>query len=213
MSEEPDANNKREPLSLEVFISTRQAYDAAELEVSGRYDKWILTLAGGALGLSITFIEKIAKNPTPDTLCWLKCAWFFLIVALLLALSSLVTSQSSIRENRSELDSANDQRRAPALNFPRRFTKLTNWLNWTSLVSFVFGVILLCIFSSKNIDTSVTGQQKEKMMANDKPPTPPPKPITEGFVPPPPPPSRQGNFGYVPSAPPKVPPPPPKSEK
>jgi hypothetical protein len=160
MSEDESPDDAPEPLSEDVYVSARQSYDTAELEVSGRYDKWILTLAGGALGLSITFIEKIAKAPTPETLCWLKGAWFFLIAALLLALVSLVTSQSAIRENRSELDAANTEGRAPELKFPKWWTTLTNWLNWTSLASFIIGASLLCTFSFKNIDTSGRDERK-----------------------------------------------------
>ena len=135
-----------EPLDPKTYISTRKSYDEAELEVSGRYDKWILTLSGGALGLSITFMDKIAKNPSQDTLLWLKLSWGSLVFSLLAALLSLLTSQSAIRENRKELDNANVEKRAPRLIFPRWFSWITNGLNWGSLVLFILGTILLCIF-------------------------------------------------------------------
>ena len=143
------------PLQKDTYLKIRQSYDEAELEVSGRYDKWILTLCGGALGLSITFIEKIAKNPTPDTLFWLKFSWGCLVISLLAALLSLVTSQSAIRENRNEIDLAHLEKRAPSLSFPKWFTCITNGLNWGSLFIFILGVIFLCIFSFKNIDQKI----------------------------------------------------------
>jgi len=145
-------NTMNENVEKDTYLKIRQSYDEAELEVSGRYDKWILTLSGGALGLSITFIEKIAQNPTPGALSWLKCSWGCLVISLLAALLSLVTSQSAIRENRKELDLAHSEKRAPSLSFPRWFTNITNGLNWGSLSLFIFGVIFLCIFSFKNID-------------------------------------------------------------
>jgi len=145
-----------EAFEQEIYLKTRQSYNEAELEVSGRYDKWILTLSGGALGLSIAFIEKIAKNPTPDTLFWLKISWGCLVISLLTALLSLVTSQSAIRENREELDSAHSEKRAPNLIFPRWFSCITNGLNWGSLLLFILGVTFLCVFSFKNIDQSIT---------------------------------------------------------
>ncbi|MCD6394148.1 MAG: hypothetical protein J7M40_11645 [Planctomycetes bacterium] len=143
-------------LDKETYHNTRQAYNEAELEMSGRYDKWLLTLSGGALGLSITFIEKIAKNPTENTLFWLKISWACLVLSLLLALLSLVTSQSAIRENRQELDLAYSEDRAPRFSFPRWFTWVTNALNWGSLLLFITGIAFLCIFSFKNIDQSMT---------------------------------------------------------
>lgn len=153
-----NSENKRTPLSEKAYLESRKQYDDAELEVSGRYDTWILTLAGGALGLSITFLEKIAPHPQLDTLCWLKWSWATLITSLLAGLTSLVTSQSAIRENRKELDIANDEQRSPRLFFPRWFTWLTNILNWASLVLFVIGATLLCVFSFKNIDLATQTQ-------------------------------------------------------
>ena len=108
-----------EPTEKEAYYKIRQSYDEAELEASGRYDKWILTLSGGALGLSITFIEKLAKNPTPETLFWPKLSWGCLVISLLAALLSLVTSQSAIRENRKKLDLAYSEKRDPNLSFSR----------------------------------------------------------------------------------------------
>lgn len=144
------------PLDQDSYLKTRSSYDEAELEVSGRYDKWILTLSGGALGLSITFIEKIAKNPTADTLIWLKLSWACLIISLLAGLLSLVTSQSAIREHRKELDIANSEQRAPRLKFPKRFTYATNILNWGALLLFIIGVVFMCIFSFSNIDQKIS---------------------------------------------------------
>jgi len=206
MNTKEQNNQESEALSEEMYIATRQSYDSAELEVSGRYDKWILTLSGGALGLSITFIEKIAKDPFPSTIPVLAVSWGFLVLALLMGLISLVTSQSAIRECRAELDNANLEERAPHFPNKRWFAILTNSLNWGALVAFIIGVILLCTFSIKNIN------HKEKCMSDSK------KTgqtfAQDGFVPSKPPVTNSGTKGFVPSTPPKTQQPkPPKSEK
>jgi hypothetical protein len=156
------------PLTEPVYLDVRKQYDEAELEVSGRYDTWILSLAGGALGLSLTFMEKIAPHPDPSTIGCLKWAWTVLVLSLLAALTSLVTSQSAIRENRDELDAAHEQGRAPRLSFPRWFTTLTNCLNWVSLGAFILGVWLLCTFTFRNIDltTQTKGADDDKRQTN-----------------------------------------------
>ena len=143
------------PLDNETYLSIRKAYDDAELEVSGRYDKWLLTLSGGALGLSITFIEKISKNPTKDTFIWLLISWGFLVCSLLFTLLSLITSQSAIRENRKELESVYYEENTEEHSSPKWFTRLTNLLNWSSLFLFILGVAFLCIFSFINIDNNI----------------------------------------------------------
>ncbi len=139
--------NNKQPLEQGVFITTRQSYVQAGLEVSGRYDKWVLTLSGGALAISITFLEKIAKNPTPATLPWLEYSWLFLIACMLTALSSLVTSQYAINENLKMLDFSYTRGVPTDFGSLRRFTRLTAILNWVSLGSFIIGVALLGIFS------------------------------------------------------------------
>jgi hypothetical protein len=163
MNNDEEESMPNNPLDPDNYISTRQSYDNAELEVSGRYDKWILTLSGGALGLSITFIDKIAKHPTIDTLCWLKVAWACLVLSLLTALLSLVTSQSAIRENRRELDNAHREERSPRLSFPRWFTWITNGLNWGALLLFILGATFLCVFSFKNLDVNTPDGGKKNV--------------------------------------------------
>lgn len=197
--------NDNRPLDQDTYLNTRNSYNEAELEVSGRYDKWILTLSGGALGLSITFIEKIATNPTADTLFWLKLSWICLVLSLLAALLSLVTSQSAIRENRKELDLANSEQRAPRLCFPRWFTYFTNILNWGALLFFIFGVVFMCIFSFKNIDQRMA--KGGMVMTTKQPPTrQPQKKLTkDGYVPSPPPTQPIDKHGFVPPAPPSTP--------
>ena len=149
-------SEKEEALTLDkkTYLSARQDYNQAELDVSGRYDKWILTLSGSALAISITFIDKIAKNPSIETLCWLKYSWACFVLSLLIALLSLLTSQSAIRENRKELDDAYEGRRPPGLKFRRWYSWATNFCNWGSLSAFIFGAIFLCEINSMIIDTN-----------------------------------------------------------
>lgn len=119
--------------------------------MSARYDHWILTLAGGGLAISLTLMEKIAPQPLPETLVWVKRAWALLVISLLGALLSLLTSQSAIREQRRELDQAY-QNQAPVRHKPRKwFTRLTNLLNWLDVTVFVLGITSLCVFSFSNL--------------------------------------------------------------
>jgi len=53
------------------YLATREQLHQLEIEASGRYDKWLMTLAGGSLALSVTFLDKIAKQPAPETLLYL----------------------------------------------------------------------------------------------------------------------------------------------
>jgi hypothetical protein len=167
------SKNGNEPqyLSTTEYLGCRDGYDKAELEVSGRYDQWILTLSGGALAVSITFIEKIAPAPDVHTLHWLKWSWVLLVVSLLVVLVSLLTSQSAIREQRRELDKAFQDREPPAYKTRKWFTCLTNLLNWGSALFFVAGVSCLCMFAFTNAPKQKEEQANDRRQAEQPPAT------------------------------------------
>src|SRR5438128_11499373 len=57
----------------------------SSMDVSARYDQWIVTLPSGALVLSLGFLEKFAPHPESETAIWLVFAWIVLIASLLAA--------------------------------------------------------------------------------------------------------------------------------
>src|SRR5436190_18857803 len=82
----------------ETYLKDRDALRNDSLEVSGRYDKAVLALAGGALALSVTFLEKIAPHPRPWTFTFLILAWICLILCVLFELFALSISQTATNE-------------------------------------------------------------------------------------------------------------------
>lgn len=202
----PDASDNREyeyrKQRYETYTKERDALRKDSLEISGRYDKAILTLAGGALALSITFLEKIAPNPVAWTFFFLSCSWLCLIASVLLELYALSTSQTVTNER---IGLAEDEYRnyltslpnhpdiSPPLTSPEspaaveklaKRTRLFNdWSRWLLSI----GVLLLCAFSLFNLPNK---NQLQKDM--------PPKPLNESkgsyiapsnVLPPPPPPA------------------------
>jgi len=80
---------------FEFKKQVHQNYDALQLA----YDRVVLTLAGGALALSMTFISQIAPEAIDSwKLAW---GWGFLLASLLLVALSYIPS---IRAHRRELD-------------------------------------------------------------------------------------------------------------
>ncbi len=81
---------------FEFKKQVHQHYDALQLA----YDRVVLTLSGGALALSITFVSQIAPAAIDSwKLAW---GWGFLLVSLLLVALSYIPS---IRAHRREIDS------------------------------------------------------------------------------------------------------------
>jgi hypothetical protein len=91
------------------YVKERETLNHSSLEISGRYDKSVLFLSGGALALSVTFIEKIAPSPVAWTFVLLATAWLLLIACVVLELYALATSQTAINEQIRLLDGEYDQ--------------------------------------------------------------------------------------------------------
>jgi H+/gluconate symporter-like permease len=138
---EPDENRK-------TYLAERKLLIELECESTRSFDKAMITLSAGALGLSITFVRQLA--PMPQCKAQLYVAWVGFILALLCTLASFLFSQSALRKQREILDqdyggkqSAQEQKNPPAT--------ITKWLNWTSIACFIIGVIFLLVFSIKNL--------------------------------------------------------------
>jgi hypothetical protein len=189
----------------EAYSKEREGLRAAALEVSGRYDRWMLFLAGGALALSVTFIEKIAPHPSRWSFVLLLLAWVLLILSLVLELHALAASHTAVQQQVSLLDedyrqflnSLSDRAAAVSRAQPtevasseNEFIFRTRMLNKWALRSLIAGIIFLCLFSAVNLPYSVVMAESQKEIAinaskgsfvpphNILPPPPPPPAVT-----------------------------------
>jgi hypothetical protein len=67
-------------------------------------DKLIVTLAGGALTLSLAFIRQTVPEAMPGTTIFLALAWLFLILSLVAQLISHFTSQYGMMKECEQLE-------------------------------------------------------------------------------------------------------------
>jgi hypothetical protein len=126
-----------------VNLSYRDRLLNAHHAASQDFDKALMTLAGGALGISLAFIHDVA--PHPHHRGWLEVSWGSLSFSLLLILVSFLTSQSALLGtiSRHEKGVANPHRHG--------FARATLGLNWFSAMSFVVGVACLVGFALYNL--------------------------------------------------------------
>ena len=143
--------NKNLDKNYKIYLEERKELIHAEQLMYRSFDKAILTLSAGALGISITFINQIAPNPTRDTKCLIISAWIFFSLSVFSTLISFLTSQVACRKqieiceeillhNRSENDSKSN-----------KFAVATKWLNYASISFFLLGIITLASFCLKNL--------------------------------------------------------------
>lgn len=141
-----DENNTTQKYSgdlpYDVYVDERKLLIDAEREGARSFDKYILTLAAGALGLSLTFIRIIAPTASQKTVWYLFWAWGLFCLSILSTLVSFLTSQRACRIAVKILEGKKKN---------NHMAKVTLFLNIVSIIFFVGGTILLLIFSSKNL--------------------------------------------------------------
>jgi uncharacterized membrane protein YjfL (UPF0719 family) len=107
------------------------------------FDKAVMTLAGGALGISVAFIHDVAPHPHKRGL--LAVAWGLLALSLLLILISFLTSQRTLLN---EIDAVDNRQSSPV---PDRAGSMTDYLNWSSAAAFILGVVFVVAFALYNL--------------------------------------------------------------
>jgi hypothetical protein len=116
----------------------------ADYEAHRDFDKAIMSLSAGALGVSIAFIHNIA--PDPRLAFFLRIAWVAFAVSLILILISFQTSKRALRH---EMTTSAETPGAEGTG--GRFGKLTKMANSASATAFGLGVVALTIFALSNV--------------------------------------------------------------
>jgi hypothetical protein len=135
MSDEPAKNRD----VSDAWAKHREWLLSTQLAATQDFDKTLVTLAGGALGISIAFINKVAPHPQHKWV--LGMSWGLLALSLLLILSSFMASERAHIQMIQRIDEDVDE--------VERGT-LTAALNWLALASFVLGVGFLVAFALNN---------------------------------------------------------------
>lgn len=139
-------------LAEKTYLDHRACLNEIELKSADQHDKAILQLTIAALGVSITFLDRIAHNqPVPTSRCLLVGSWLSLGLSIFAILGSFLTSQRACQEDRKHLD--DDFRNRKVTEFKNKYKTITTWLNRIAYTSFLIGVSLLLGFSYANLPT------------------------------------------------------------
>jgi hypothetical protein len=135
---------------LDQLRKDRDALINADLEQSKSFDKYILTLSGGAFGLSLVFIRDIVSKSTPVFSNVLYSAWILFGVSISITLVSFLLSQKACKRQIeiNEIILLNKSFDNVPQNTYSRFTNLANWISGCVFVS---GLFCLASFAFNNI--------------------------------------------------------------
>jgi uncharacterized BrkB/YihY/UPF0761 family membrane protein len=103
------------------------------------FDRSVMTLAGGALGISLAFVHDVA--PKPRHVWVMGVSWLLFALSLLLILVSFLTSERAVVSMVDKYDRSEEIERG----------KWTDYLNWGAAAALIIGVVLLVIFAWLNL--------------------------------------------------------------
>jgi hypothetical protein len=133
-------------MSKEELKSYRDFLMKADHQASLNYDKAVMTLSGGALGISMTFLKDIVPSPLPETKFLLYISWISMAVSLASILVSYLFSMASLRNAIRQVDDGTIYTKK-ARGFSARFTA---FLRVLASVGFLVGVIGFICFALSN---------------------------------------------------------------
>ncbi len=177
----------------DAYVAQRAEANKFALEIAGRYERTLLFIAGGALTVSLAFIEKIAPSPVPCSRGFALASWIGFALAIVSSLLAISRSQDAVYRQMDILDIEIWQKLYPEderykgkdTNNP--FTKKVESASKISFRATIFGLIALIIFAAINFlnpnpyerkktnattdnpTKASTGREEGKLQATDKP--------------------------------------------
>jgi hypothetical protein len=127
--------------------SYRQHCVDAGQKAQDSYDRAILSLAGGALGVSLVFLKDVVGAKPVVSRDVLVGAWAFWTLSILFILGSFITSQRALGTAVKQIDAGKIRTEVPG----RVFSFLTVVLNSAAGISFVLGVVFMLWFVNDNL--------------------------------------------------------------
>lgn len=118
-----------------------------EQKIGEGFDKTLIALSGGALGLSIAFIKDIVGAETIVSHYYLIASWSFWATSLGSILFAFYFGQLAYRKAITQVDN----RTIKSENVGGIYGAIVSVLNAVGAVSFLLGVITIIIFSIKNL--------------------------------------------------------------
>ena len=136
-------------MTYQTYLDERKSLNEAEREQVNLLDKSTITIASGALGLSLTFMGDIVEQQSPNTVPLVWLAWCFLVVSLMTTLASFRISVHAYQRQRAILDSENAADGSKPLS-GNAWATAVEFANWVSLLSLVVGIAFLALFIGLN---------------------------------------------------------------
>jgi len=131
---------------------------------SENYDKAILTLSTGILGISMAFIKDVVPYESTRHIELIVLSWIFLGLAIMFTLSSFIISQKGIKKQLFFAEQYYLNKREEFCNKKNCFAIATDIINFVSGIFFLFAIILSIYFISINMMEETKMSEKNKIV-------------------------------------------------
>jgi hypothetical protein len=143
---QPDAESGKTGFA-DRLSAYRQSLIAAEQAMQGEYDKGVLTLSGGAIGISLVFLKDVVGAKGLVHGGFLLAAWVVWGLSVAFVLSSYFTSTKALRRAVTETDDGVIYQTLAQSGW----AAATKVLNALGGICFFIGILLLVTFVSFNL--------------------------------------------------------------
>jgi hypothetical protein len=111
------------------------------------FDKHVLSLSGGGLGISIVFINSIIGNNPINDIWFLLVAWFCWIGSIAFTMISFLFAGQAADISIKQVDDGT----VGKVPIGGVWNSLTKWANYLSGSSFLIGLLCMMYFISQNL--------------------------------------------------------------
>jgi hypothetical protein len=144
----PEQMSDADKLRYQAYLDDHKILVERESEQSRSFDKTLISISSGALGLSLTFIRYMAPNPEYLLLLYIALVCFILSIFSMLA--SFLSAQHSMRRQRDINTNAYQKFEYPPKE-TNGWTKWTLGFTYASMSTFFFGWVFFALFVEKNL--------------------------------------------------------------
>ena len=148
MSESDEPVSQDQSSSKDWKQQYRDALIAVEQKSQAEYDRLVVALSGGALGISFAFVERFVGDNPPRVLWALMIAWLAWVCSLACVLGSHFFSTKALRRAVAQVDA----NRIHAERVGGAYDVLLVWLNAVGGVTFILGTVLAGVFVWCNLE-------------------------------------------------------------
>ncbi len=143
----PESENKADDQkNIDQLHEYRTQLVEEDLKSQEDIDKTVLTLSGGALGISFVFLRDVVGDNPIIYLGFLFGAWIAWVLSLIVMLVSFYLSHQAFRSAINQVDTGKLDEPIGGL-----YTRLTDIATIIGGVLFISGVILIVIFARYNL--------------------------------------------------------------